>query len=231
MLLFLQSEQVSLEQYCHSVIACVTPLLLDYLNKHVPQLGGDGEVKHGDSSGSCRPLPVYIAICLQLLGAVVDLLKQLRRHTGTPQYSHRSSTLVRMHTTVSTDNVMQSQCKTKSSLLYLCAVMLNVYLGPLGCMQGIQNLESLASVLSQCLSKWRRFGTPTQPSCPQLQLVCWTTLHLATCLGKLLDIQGPYACSVRRCYMPWCIHTLRHGSNFTLPLPADCSPLCSWRSP
>ena len=81
-------------------------------------------------------------------------------------------------------------------LLRHYVAMLKELLCPLVCMQGIQNLESLASVLSQCLSKWRRFGTPAQSSCPQLQLVCWTTLHLAVCLGKLLDIQGPHTSGV-----------------------------------
>ena len=57
--------------------------------------------------------------------------------------------------------------------------------------QVVQSLKSLTSVLSHCLSKWRRFGTSAQSSRPQLQLVCWITLHLAICLGKLLEAQGP----------------------------------------
>ena len=120
MLLFLQSEQVSLEQYCHSVIASVTPLLLGYLNRHIPQLRGDGDVKGGDSSGSCRPLPVYIAICLQLLGAVVDLLEQLSKHTGTTHLSQKNDTLVRTHTIyvkISCSRKSSPNCTSNSSLL------------------------------------------------------------------------------------------------------------------
>ena len=63
------------------------------------------------------------------------------------------------------------------------------------CPQGVQSLESLTSVLSHCLSKWRRYGTSAQ-SCSQLQLVCWTTSHLAVCLGKLLEAQGPHLVDV-----------------------------------
>ena len=96
MLLCMQLEQVSPEQSCHSVIATVTSLLLGYLSKHTLQL--KGEVESSKSDSSCRPLSVYIAICLQLLAAVVNLLEQLRRHTRTPQLSQKNSTLVRTHT-------------------------------------------------------------------------------------------------------------------------------------
>ena len=100
MLLCMQLEQVSPEQYCHSVIAAVTSLLLGYLSKHTPQL--KGEVESSKSDSSCRPLSVYIAICLQLLAAVINLLEQLRRHTRTPQLSQKNTTLVRTHTQTNT---------------------------------------------------------------------------------------------------------------------------------
>ena len=96
MLLCMQLEQVSPEQYCHSVITTVTSLLLRYLSKHTLQL--KGEVESSKSDSSCRPLSVYIAICLQLLAAIINLLEQLRRHTRTPQLSQKNSTLVRTHT-------------------------------------------------------------------------------------------------------------------------------------
>ena len=100
MLLCMQREQVSPEQYCHSVIATVTSLLLGYLSKHTLQL--KGEVESSKSDSSCRPLSVYIAICLQLLAAIINLLEQLRRHARTPQLSQKNSTLVRTHTQTNT---------------------------------------------------------------------------------------------------------------------------------
>ena len=92
MLLYMQLEQVSPEQYCHSVIATVTSLLLGYLSKHAPQLMG--EVESSKSGSNCKPLSVYITICLQLLAAVINLLEQLRRHARTSQLSQKNSTLV-----------------------------------------------------------------------------------------------------------------------------------------
>ena len=96
MLLYMQLEQVSPEQYCHSVIATVTSLLLGYLSKHTPQL--KGEAKSSESGSNRRPLSVHIAICLQLLAAVVNLLEQVRRHIRTPELSQMNNTLVRTHT-------------------------------------------------------------------------------------------------------------------------------------
>ena len=96
MLHYMQLEQVSPEQYCHSVIATVTSLLLGYLSKHIPQLKEEAE--SGEPGSNHRPLSVYIAICLQLLAAVVNLLEQVRRHSRTPELSQMNNTLVRTHT-------------------------------------------------------------------------------------------------------------------------------------
>ena len=93
MLHYMQLEQVSPEQYCHSVIATVTSLLLGYLSKHIPQLKGEAE--SGEPGSNCTPLSVYIAICLQLLAAVVNLLEQVRRHSRTPELNQMNNTLVR----------------------------------------------------------------------------------------------------------------------------------------
>ena len=93
---YMQLEQVSPEQYCHSVIATVTSLLLGYLSKHTPQLKGEAESSEPGSNR--RPLSVYIAICLHLLAAVVNLLEQVRRHSRTPELSQMNNTLVRTHT-------------------------------------------------------------------------------------------------------------------------------------
>ena len=119
MLHYMQVEQVSPEQYCHSVIATVTLLLLGYLSKHIPQLKEEAESSEPGSNR--RPLSLYIAICLQLLAAVVNLLEQVKRHTRTPELSQMNNTLVRTHT-----HTHEHKHVNKNTNSTLCVYMLQI---------------------------------------------------------------------------------------------------------
>ena len=114
-------------------------------------------------------------------------------------------------------------CQQSSSTLLLIDMFLCTHPPP---RQVVQSLKSLTSVLSHCLSKWRRFGTSAQSSHPQLQLVCWTTLHLAICLGKLLEAQGPHLTDVM---LLQCMSATLVSLNCTLlMLPTMLCSLKSW---
>ena len=51
-----------------------------------------------------------------------------------------------------------------------------------------KSIESIASALSQCLSKWRRLGSSQRKATsPLLQMVCCSTLQLAHSLSRTLQ--------------------------------------------
>ena len=76
----LQSQQLSLDKYCSSIITSVAPLLPGYLNKQLswtechedePRLGGN--------------VSVDIAVSIQLLAAVLELLEIKQIVTDCPE--------------------------------------------------------------------------------------------------------------------------------------------------
>ena len=76
----LQSNQLSVRQFCSSVMTFVTPLVVSYLNRDFPWVtaptrgrgGGDEQRK---ALPPCRTVAVCVCVCLQLLECVVDLME------------------------------------------------------------------------------------------------------------------------------------------------------------
>ena len=74
----LQSEQVSLDQYCSSVITSTAPLLPGYLNKQLTWTTSDGErLGAGGSS-----VAAHLAVAMELVSAVVELMGTQRGIAG-----------------------------------------------------------------------------------------------------------------------------------------------------
>lgn len=72
MIIQLQLEQVSLEQFSHALITSVAPLLIGYLNRDFPW------IREGRSHSAAQ-LTACIAVCLQLLLAATDLLEHFSK--------------------------------------------------------------------------------------------------------------------------------------------------------
>ena len=73
MLFQLQSESISLQQYYNTVIVCVAPLLLSYLNKDFSWM----RKEERRVTSTVKPHTAYVSLCLQLVFAVCDLSEQL----------------------------------------------------------------------------------------------------------------------------------------------------------
>ena len=71
MLKQLQSEQISLDQYCSSVITTAAPLLPGYLNKPLTWTAPDGE---GSGVAVGHSVAAHVAVAMELLSAVVELM-------------------------------------------------------------------------------------------------------------------------------------------------------------
>ena len=76
----LQSEQLSLDQYCSSIITSVAPLLPGYLNKQLTSTES-----HIDEPRLVGSVSVDIAVSIQLLAAVMELSEIKQRVTDRPE--------------------------------------------------------------------------------------------------------------------------------------------------
>ena len=77
----LQSEQVSLDQYCSSVIASTAPLLPGYLNKQLTWAIPEGEGQPLGGAGG-QSVAAHLAVSMELLSAVVELMDTQRSVAG-----------------------------------------------------------------------------------------------------------------------------------------------------
>ena len=75
----LESEQVSLDQYCSRVITNTAPLLPGYLNRQLTWAASDGEgLPAGPGRGGGHSVATHLAIAMELLSAVVELMDTQR---------------------------------------------------------------------------------------------------------------------------------------------------------
>ena len=77
----LQSEQVSLDQYCSSAITSTASLLPGYLNKQLTWAASDGERLPMDGGGG-HSIAAHLAVAMELLSAVVELMDMQRITAG-----------------------------------------------------------------------------------------------------------------------------------------------------
>ena len=78
----LQSEQVSLDQYCSSVIASTAPLLPGYLNRQLTWATSEGEGPLPLGGAGGQSVAAHLAVTMELLSAVVELMDTQRSVAG-----------------------------------------------------------------------------------------------------------------------------------------------------
>ena len=75
----LESEQVSLDQYCSRVITSTAPLLPGYLNRQLTWAASNGEgLPAGAGRGGGHSVATHLAVAMELLSAVVELMDTQR---------------------------------------------------------------------------------------------------------------------------------------------------------
>lgn len=70
----LQSNQLSIKQFCSSMATFVVPLLLAYLNRDFPWLSGSAN-EQGPSPSARASVAKHVHVCLQLVESVVELME------------------------------------------------------------------------------------------------------------------------------------------------------------
>ena len=83
MLQQLQSNQLSVRQFCSAIMTYVTPLVVSYLNRDfpwvttptTPTMKGRGGGEQRKVLPPCRTVAVCVCVCLQLLECGVELME------------------------------------------------------------------------------------------------------------------------------------------------------------
>lgn len=78
----LQSEQVTLDQYCSSIIASTAPLLPGYLNRQLTWATSEGEGSLHLGGAGGQSVAAHLAVTMELLSAVMELMDTQRSVAG-----------------------------------------------------------------------------------------------------------------------------------------------------